>query len=321
MTFSEKLQQLRKDQRLSQEELADRLEVSRQAISKWEVGEVPNLENLIKISKFFGCTLDYLVNDDAESGGQEAAGEVSERARAEAPAGTQAPTSRKRRFHLPSLLLGAAIPLVILAAAALIRSANPPKRAMVDDFNGWWLLYMDWPGYDEPDRKAGHLMVEGGKMHAYLDGDRSTASINASYTYKDGLLDMDVAPEPFVPVIESSNRVVFAPPNSWRWKLIRPDFKNGDIFETSSEWEHYELAVDPEQKEFDVTVSCELGTIDAQIIDEDGETIRKKQTLIADSEDPSFTMHIRREEGYTGSYLVKMRGQNGFPAAGWYAWE
>lgn len=68
MTCSEKLQQFRREKQLSQEELADKLEVSRQAISKWEVGEIPNLENLIKLSKFFGCTLDYLVNEDAAAG-------------------------------------------------------------------------------------------------------------------------------------------------------------------------------------------------------------------------------------------------------------
>lgn len=317
MTFSEKLQQLRKDQRLSQEELADRLEVSRQAISKWEVGEVPNLENLIKISKFFGCTLDYLVNDDAESGGQEAAAGNGEPVGC---AGAQDPVPRKRRLHLPSLLLGAAIPLVILAVVALIRSANPPKRAVIDSFNGWWLLYMDWPGYDEPGRRTGELMVENSAMAAYLDGDMSKAKITTAYTYEDGLLNMDIVDKSFPPIIESSSRVVFAPPNAWRWKLVRPDFKNGDSFMTSDqwEWEEYKLEVPYGQEKFDLTVSCELGTVEVSIVDKNGETVRENQTLTADSKESSFTVHIRREQGYTGSYLVKMRGVS---AAGWYAWE
>lgn len=52
MTFSSKLQKLRKDNNLSQEQLASELCVSRQAISKWELGTLPDINNLIKISNF-----------------------------------------------------------------------------------------------------------------------------------------------------------------------------------------------------------------------------------------------------------------------------
>lgn len=324
MTFSEKLQQLRKDQRLSQEELADRLEVSRQAISKWEVGEVPNLENLIKISKFFGCTLDYLVNDDAESGEQKAAaGEVPERAGAEAPAGTQGPAPKKRRVHLPSLLLGVAIPLIVLAAAALIRSANPPKRAMLNSFNGWWMVFMD-DLYGET--RVGGLLVENDSMSVYLDRDAASPNATYEYTYTGGLLDMDLASKPFSPIIESSDKVIFDPPNdSWRWTLVRPQLKNCDVFLTTTGWDYHELDVDPKQKEFDVIVSCEMGIMEAVITDKYGETICGKQTLTAGS-DSSFSMHVGRQEGYTGPYFVAVSNSPGpFSAdplsAGWYAWE
>ena len=66
MTFSEKLQRLRKSGGYSQEELANELNVSRQAISKWEQGTVPDINNLLAISKFFDCSLDYLLNDAYE---------------------------------------------------------------------------------------------------------------------------------------------------------------------------------------------------------------------------------------------------------------
>lgn len=321
MTFSEKLQQLRKDQRLSQEELADQLEVSRQAISKWEVGEVPNLENLIKISKFFGCTLDYLVNDGAESGGQEtAAGEASEGAGAEAPAGTQGPAPKKRRVHLPSLLLGIAIPLAILAAAALIRSAKPPKRAAIQDFKGWWLLF----GQDENyELHAGALLVENDTMSLYPGRNEDSPSASYAYTYSGGLLAMDIASKPFSPIIESSDRVILDPPNDrWRWTLVRPDFKNGDVFITDSGWEYHELDVDPEQKEFDVTVGCEMGRISAVITDKYGETIRREDL----TNGSNFSMHVGRQEGYTGPYFVAVSNSPGplsaaDPSAGWYAWE
>ncbi|MBQ6901153.1 MAG: helix-turn-helix transcriptional regulator [Firmicutes bacterium] len=68
MRFSEKLLQLRKRNGFSQEELADRLGVSRQAISRWEMGTaVPDSMNLLQISKVFGVSTDYLLNDDYES--------------------------------------------------------------------------------------------------------------------------------------------------------------------------------------------------------------------------------------------------------------
>ena len=54
MEFNEKLQELRKQKGLTQEELAEALYVSRTAISKWESGRgVPNIESLKAISKFF----------------------------------------------------------------------------------------------------------------------------------------------------------------------------------------------------------------------------------------------------------------------------
>ena len=68
MTFAEKLVQLRKREGYTQEELADRLEVSRQAISRWEMGTaVPDSSNLLQISKLFKVSADYLLNDDYES--------------------------------------------------------------------------------------------------------------------------------------------------------------------------------------------------------------------------------------------------------------
>jgi transcriptional regulator with XRE-family HTH domain len=68
MMLNEKIHQLRKGKGLSQEELASQLTVSRQAISKWELGEsVPDTENVVQLSKIFGVSTDYLLNDEYES--------------------------------------------------------------------------------------------------------------------------------------------------------------------------------------------------------------------------------------------------------------
>ena len=66
MEFNEKLQELRKQKGLTQEELAEVLYVSRTAISKWESGRgYPNIDSLKAISKFFSASLDDLLSSDA----------------------------------------------------------------------------------------------------------------------------------------------------------------------------------------------------------------------------------------------------------------
>ena len=62
MDFNNRLYQLRKQKGFSQEELANRLNVSRQTVSKWEVGDsTPDMEKLIAISDLFDVSLDMLV--------------------------------------------------------------------------------------------------------------------------------------------------------------------------------------------------------------------------------------------------------------------
>lgn len=64
MNFGEKLKSLRKEHGYSQEEFAQHLDVSRQAVSKWESNKgTPETEKLLQISTIFGVTLDYLLKD------------------------------------------------------------------------------------------------------------------------------------------------------------------------------------------------------------------------------------------------------------------
>lgn len=66
MDFGTKLQMLRKQNGLSQEALADKLNVSRQAVSKWEAGGYPEMDKLIMISDLFDVSLDYLIKDQKD---------------------------------------------------------------------------------------------------------------------------------------------------------------------------------------------------------------------------------------------------------------
>ena len=62
MTMAERLQRLRKEHHFSQEQLAERLQVSRQAVSKWENGQTaPDLDNIIAMSNLYEVTTDYIL--------------------------------------------------------------------------------------------------------------------------------------------------------------------------------------------------------------------------------------------------------------------
>ena len=66
MILAEKITKLRKQQGWSQEELAARLDVSRQAVSKWEsMASMPDLDKILKMSHLFDVSTDYLLKDDA----------------------------------------------------------------------------------------------------------------------------------------------------------------------------------------------------------------------------------------------------------------
>lgn len=74
MTFGEKLQKLRRGSGLSQEQLAEKLDVTRQAVSKWELGDsLPDAGRILTLSRLFDVSTDYLLKDDWEETQQTAA--------------------------------------------------------------------------------------------------------------------------------------------------------------------------------------------------------------------------------------------------------
>lgn len=67
MTFGEKLQKLRQKEGMSQDALAERLDVSRQAVSRWERDEtMPETDKVVALADLFGVTTDYLLRQGAE---------------------------------------------------------------------------------------------------------------------------------------------------------------------------------------------------------------------------------------------------------------
>ena len=111
--LSEKLYELRRNAGLSQEQLAEIIGVSRQAISKWESGQaVPDLSRLIALSEYYGVTLDELAKDKPENVPDEAPQIEQEE--------TAMPNGAKKNAGIILCLLGAV--LLIISGILLLSS-------------------------------------------------------------------------------------------------------------------------------------------------------------------------------------------------------
>lgn len=111
MRLAENIYRFRTKQNMSQLDLADALEVSRQSVSKWETGAaVPELDKLIKMSDLFGVTLDALVGHEAVSPAPSAPSQEEAR-QEQIPQGI----TKEDMLSILILLFAVLIPVVILA--------------------------------------------------------------------------------------------------------------------------------------------------------------------------------------------------------------
>lgn len=126
MELKEKLVTLRKKKGLSQLELAEMIKVSRQAISRWEVGTaIPSTENLKFLGSLYDVSLDYLLNDNA----LEPVDEVQNTRKEE-----QIQTVSKRRRSIALVLVAIGILGVILCTIFFMDKDKGPKK--MDDIEG-----------------------------------------------------------------------------------------------------------------------------------------------------------------------------------------
>ncbi len=126
MTLAELIYQARKRAGLSQEELADQLGVTRQAVSKWETGKsVPDTENIRRMTVVLAVSADYFLGSDsagtsdgpeASTGGTEAAGKP-----------VSSPDLLGRRLSLLLFLTGVAA-IAVCSVVFLIRSLTGESR-------------------------------------------------------------------------------------------------------------------------------------------------------------------------------------------------
>ncbi len=138
MEFGEKLQMLRKARGWSQEELAQQINVSRQALSKWESGaSIADTENVIALSRLFGVSTDYLLLCESEA--------------ASAPAAVTTPT-KESKWPVPRIvwlviLLVAVVGLIAMHILASVRYASGLLLSVMflaNRFQLWWLLILLW---------------------------------------------------------------------------------------------------------------------------------------------------------------------------------
>lgn len=152
MTLAEKLLELRTARGLSQGELAERLEVSRQSVSKWETGQsVPEIDKIIKLSDLFGVSVDQLVRQQEGPTPQPAA------APAPPPPTPPSPAARGQTAMPPIHVTGivcegmgaglavvgiAGAPLLVYVGAALVCFGLPlllaPRHQLL--ISGWLLV-------------------------------------------------------------------------------------------------------------------------------------------------------------------------------------
>ena len=117
MKFGEKLSKLRREHNYTQEQLADALGVSRQAIGKWESDlSYPETDHLIQIGTLFHCSMDYLLKEDVE---EKHATSTSHFEELKEDIG-RAATSRKNRRTAKGILIAVGCLLALSLIAALI---------------------------------------------------------------------------------------------------------------------------------------------------------------------------------------------------------
>ena len=126
MNFSEKVMVLRKKKGWSQEELADKLDISRQSVSKWESGtSIPDIDKIIMLSQLFAVSTDYLLKEETEEAEPAELEVVSEEAEAKIVSMEEADRflNLTKRFALPraaatALCVLSPIPLLLLGGMA-----------------------------------------------------------------------------------------------------------------------------------------------------------------------------------------------------------
>lgn len=117
----------RKKAGLSQEALATRLNISRQAVSRWETGEaVPDTEKIVQLSRLFQVSTDYLLLD-----------EIKEPLTGQNPAGIQTGPAKEKRKYLRIYFGKCLLVIGLIALAAILIGAGVYADSLTSWYTAW----------------------------------------------------------------------------------------------------------------------------------------------------------------------------------------
>lgn len=137
MDVAERLAALRKRAGLSQGDVAERLNVSRQAVSRWETGfTVPSTDNLSHLGRLYGVTLDELLSYSAALPPEKPQEEApAQQPKAEAPAPTPPPAAASALTHAKVIIIALSILCLLLAigVGVLLHQKHSENRELTFD--------------------------------------------------------------------------------------------------------------------------------------------------------------------------------------------
>ena len=126
MKLEEKLISLRKEKGLSQMKLAEMMNVSRQAISRWEVGAaVPSTDNLKFLGNLYGVSLEYLLHDDAPKPNQN-----------ETPMQKRIIEKQESRRKTVFVVLMAVLAVAVIVLSVMLLVEQPKKPISMREISG-----------------------------------------------------------------------------------------------------------------------------------------------------------------------------------------
>ena len=124
MSLPEKLLSLRKQNGFTQMELAEKLHVSRQAISRWEVGTAaPSTENLKELSALYDVSVDYLLGDHAEA--------IVVASETRDIPGKQEQLRSNKQLHLVILALSLVLAIVIVVCSTVVHLKKEEENPII----------------------------------------------------------------------------------------------------------------------------------------------------------------------------------------------
>jgi transcriptional regulator with XRE-family HTH domain len=140
MTFGEKLKSARKNVGLTQEQLAEKLMVSRQAITKWESDKgMPDIENLKQLSKLLNVSIDYLLDD-----GSELDFSVTKKSIDLTKYGDGKKLSRLKKAEIKEQIIREEYPDAEIIRLTVTGFKNSKAETIADEAIGWFALLLCW---------------------------------------------------------------------------------------------------------------------------------------------------------------------------------